>query len=720
MIKNKNILLLWVALLSSSFFCNAEKVGNTPSLLLMQGGIGMQIDVENVEKGVPFNVFVDWIGNTSYDTGQNFFGSLALALIAEDGEIKQLIHEEPDVNLYPGWGFGQSQRFYSVTVDTDITSTDIIRFITRENGATNWLPVTSNECEITYCPVKGNKVHVADVIVNVLGNNDIPFNAYCENTRGVARQDKAVYSSAYNIAIQWPEGKDHRFVNVTPSMDRIQIDPDRILIQMVDKPEYRITIMACADEELITEQLHFTVNTPGTLADQLKDNENLIYINNISVSGPLDDSDFEFMRDKMPMLEHIDLSDASISNDYLPDKAFESKRIKSLILPETLKALGYNSLCGTKLFKLDIPKGVSYYGLNALNYSEDLTLLVLRNPDVIPVSWCVLEGTNRSKGVLFVPEGAKEAFAADSEWGQFGLIVEGDNTDDWVYDSDDTYSYTGLYPDVVITKVNNPAEEMIIPETVELNGRTFNVTGIGERTFASYLIQKIRIPKSIIKLGEYAIESYGCTSLIEIDVDEDNPVYFSHDGVLYQRTTQTMLVYPRSKNKKEYEVPEGVIGIGGWASYNYYLEKIVFPSSLQYIESCAFCYSGLQYNENPVIISKAETPPYLSQSAFSNETFTSAYVYVPTNSLETYKRDNSWGAFYNILSLEDYEAGCEIESEDMPISVIGKTLTVTSEYPVEIYSIDGKLLYNATIGSIVLPDGLYIIRINGKTRKIRI
>lgn len=720
---NKVSFLLSLTLLFSSLFCNAEKLGNTPSILYMEGGIGMQIDVENVEKGVPFNTFVDWIGNISYDTAQDFFGSLALALIAQDGEIKELIHEEENLHLSPGFGFGQSQRLYSLTVNTEIAPTDIIRFITRENGADNWLPVTSSECEITYCKVKDNVVNVAEVKVNILGNNDIQFESYCNGTQyGIAKQDKAVYSSSYIITIHWPEGKDHHFMKMeTNNIDfnRIQFGSDEILIQIVDHPNYNITLMACSDDELITEQLHFTVEQPGSLGQQLRNNKDLFYINNISVSGYLNEDDFRFMRDEMPMLEHIDLSGAQILGDYLPDRAFDSKGIKSLILPQSLKGLGYNSLSGTKLFQLDIPKGVNYYGLNALNYSEDLTLLVLRNPKVIPVSWCVLAGINRSKGVLFVPEGTKEAFAADSEWGQFGQIVEGDDTDGWVTEGDDTYSYSGFYPNVVITDVKNYAKKMVIPETVELNGRKFNVTGIGERVFGSPEIQEIHIPKSIIKLGEYAIDSY-CSSLVEIDVAEDNPVYFSYEGVLYDASTQTMLHYPSAKKAKEYVVPEGVKAIGGWACYNDYIEKITFPSTLEYLMDCAFCYSNLQYGEHPVIISKAENPPYIFTAAFGNQTYINAEVYVPARSLEVYKQDNKWGNFCNILPLEDNSGITEIDSNEPLISVTGNVLTIKSEYPVEIYGIDGKLLFNSKVDSISLPAGIYIIRINGKTRKIKI
>lgn len=675
----------------------------------------MQIDVENVQKNVPFNAFVDWIGNTS---GKNFQGSLALALISEDGEIKELIHEEKNLHLSSGWGFGQWQNFCNMKVSTDISDTDIIRFITLRDSDETWLPVTSQKCKSVYCKVKDNEIVKAKITVNILGHNEIPYEGYCEGTYGEYRQYDPIYSSSYNIDIMWPSDKPHHFVKFGPDLDRVQLDSHRILIQSVEKPEYTVTLMACSDEDLIMEQRHFVVEKPGSFSQQLKDSEDRFYLNNISVEGQIDRTDIAFMRDEMPMLEHIDLSETDISGGYLPDGAFEEKGIKTIVLPKNLKGLGTNSLRKTKIFQLDIPATVSYYGLNALNYSEDLTLIVLHNPAVIPVSWCVLEGTNRANGVLFVPTDTRDAFAADDQWGKFGMIVEGDNPDDWISESDDVYSYSGIYPDVTITGVIKADKVMTIPETVEINGRKFNVIGIGERVFNSSRINEIYIPKSIISLGEYAISSY-CSRLVKIEVDVDNPVFFSYNGVLYDRSTSTLVTYPSAKRDYEYDIPEGITSIGGWACYNNYIRSITFPSTLQYIGSCAFCYSNLRYTNEPVIISRAENPPVIGYSAFNSETYIKAKVYVPSNSLDAYKVDSGWSSFFNIL-IDEASGIEEIESDTDSITISGNTVLVTSDGIVEIYSIDGRLIYTGHEKAIELPRGIYVIRTNGIVKKIKI
>ncbi len=718
----RTALILVSVILLTSLNCHAEKLGagSSPLEMTSGSGVGMQIDVENVQKNVPFNVFVDWIGNKSYASGINFQGSLALALISIDNEIKELVHEEKDLSLSPGLGFGQWQRFCGLKVNTDVSDTDILCFITKENGDEDWLKVTSFQNINTCCNVRNNEVLKATVNVNVLGKNDITYQGHCQGTYGESRQYDAVYSSSYNIDINWPAGKDHHFVRVRPDLDRVQIDPNRILLQSVDEPEYNITLMACSDDELITECRYFNVKSPGTFGQQLEDKEDRLYINNISISGRIDESDIAFMRDEMPMLEYIDLSGADIVGNILPAGAFDTKGIKSIILPESLISLGANALRKTKLSRLEIPKGVRYYGLNALNYSEDLALIVLQNPDVIPVSWCVLEGVNRENGALFVPKGTREAFAADSQWGKFAFIVDEGNPDDWVSSNDGTYTYSGIYPDVIITGVINPTDRMEIPEVFENKGRIYNVTGIGGRSFTSYMIREIHIPRNITSIGEYAIESYSCYNLSNIDVDSENPAFFSDGGVLYDRIQGTMLTYPPAKIDSEYIVPEGIISIGGWACYGSSLNKITFPSTLKSIGSCAFCYSGLRYGAEPVIVSKAVNPPSIGSSAFNGATYSNAKVYVPDNSIESYRSHPQWGTFQNILPLTEESGVDDMSTDKEMITVTGNTVSINSNTVAEVYTIDGKLFDKTNGNSFYLPHGMYIIRVNGKVKKIRI
>lgn len=702
------------------FFLYAAKLSSEPSMLQITDEVGMQIDVENVQPNVPFNAYVGWLGNRSYST-KEFTGTIALVLISEDKDIKEIIYSEQNINLVPSWGWGNAAQFSNLCIKGDLSSTDKLCFATLENGEDTWHQVMNTYGQPVFCNVKDNKILRSKVTVKIIGNNDIPYEGRYNYYDERIIQYEPIYLSRYRLGITWPEGKDHRFIGIEPSMHDIQIDENAVILQKVSQPEYTFTIMASSDNDLITEQQNYTTSIAGNFSANLKGDENRIYINKISVTGNLNAEDIAYMRNEMPMLEHIDLSNAHIEGNYLPDFAFEEMGIRTIVLPKDLRGIGTNALRKTKIKRIDIPEGVSSYGLNSLNYCEDLKVVVLRNPNVIPVSWCVLEGIKRSEAALFVPIGTRDKFASNGEWGKFAYIIEGDNADDFVSEETDTYQFVGIYPDATISKLTNPSEILKIPEKVELNGKSFNVTGIGESVISSYLIKEVYLPKSVTKLGNYAISPSDCSRLEKIEVDEANPVLFSDGGVLYNKATGTMLTYPLMKPESDYTVPEGITAIGGWACYNYKLRNLTLPSTLKTIGYCAFCYTGLRGNYyDYTIVCHAENPPTILIDGFDSDAYPYAKVYVPDESIEKYKTDAQWSKFINLFPVSDLSGIEAIENDRDSIHISGNTLTIDSENPVKIYGIDGKLYYMGCNNSITLPSGVYIVIINGKQKKIKI
>lgn len=710
----KLALLLVIFMLPSFFHSHAIKIGTTPSPLTFLGDIGMQIDTDLVEKEIPFNVFTNEIGSSNYGL---FKGEIALALLDKDGEIKQILRSIKGELQTPYAIYGGFQ-FLNVSCTVDVSASDIIRFITLEDGDDTWLPVESATCEQPFCKITGNKLIKSKITVNVLGKNPVSYNAYCFLTDRGKLQTEPIRTAFYQFDINWPEGKNHRYKAIAAPGDpyiSYEARPNDYMIHGLTLPEYTITLMACSDDELITEQRHYTVETPGTLREQLINDKDLIYINNISVSGTINDDDIAFMRKEMPMLEHIDLSNTEIVGGMLPNNAFDRKEIKSLKLPKNIRGLGANSLSFTKLTHLDIPKTVTYYGLGALNSSSELTTIVLHNPEVIPVSWCDLYGTNRSNGILFVPEGTREQFAKDAEWGQFAQIIEGDNADDYVSFRDDTFAYSGVYPNLTLSQIiqQNFYKPLIIPETVQYNNRTYNVTGLGESLTRVTRVTEIHIPKTIKKIGKYACGGY----LVEkIEVDPENSVFFSHEGVLYNRNTATMLEFPTNSDINEYVVPDGIKNIEGWACYSTKLRKITLPSSIEQLGPCSFENAS----SIDTVICKAITPPVLGLQAFGAFNDDICF-YVPEECVAAYKADGAWGKFSTILPIEKEEGGVnDVVIDNYSITIIGNSINVVSNEPYAIYSIDGKLFYKGNDNTVILPRGFYIIKINGAVKKIKI
>ncbi len=87
---------------------------------------------------------------------------------------------------------------------------------------------------------------------------------------------------------------------------------------------------------------------------------------------------------------------------------------------------------------------------------------------------------------------------------------------------------------------------IVLPEGLTSIGRTFG--GINK-------LKSIYIPASVTNIGRWAFE--GCSGLEEINVDSENTVYSSKDGVLFNKAKTILLRYPQAKSGT-YTVPESV------------------------------------------------------------------------------------------------------------------------------------------------------------------
>ena len=128
--------------------------------------------------------------------------------------------------------------------------------------------------------------------------------------------------------------------------------------------------------------------------------------------------------------------------------------------------------------------------------------------------------------------------------------------------------------------------KLVIPETVKYNGTQYSVTSIGESAFESCTsLTSLIIPNSVTSIGNYAfsgcsgltsvtignsVTSIGkyafsdCSGLTEINVDENNTVYSSIDGVVFNKSQTELVCYPCGK-QGAYIIPNSVTSIGEYA-----------------------------------------------------------------------------------------------------------------------------------------------------------
>lgn len=119
------------------------------------------------------------------------------------------------------------------------------------------------------------------------------------------------------------------------------------------------------------------------------------------------------------------------------------------------------------------------------------------------------------------------------------------------------------------------------------------LTAIGKNAFSVCIsLKKIELPESLASIGYGAFSS--CRSMERFVVSPENAHFAAIDGVLYEKTTKTLLAYPRGRQDAAFAVPEGISVIGDYAfPYCNFLTEVELPESLTTIGQGAFAACGL-------------------------------------------------------------------------------------------------------------------------------
>ena len=181
-----------------------------------------------------------------------------------------------------------------------------------------------------------------------------------------------------------------------------------------------------------------------------------------------------------------------------------------------------------------------------------------------------------------------------------------------------------------------------------------SVTRIGDGAFGGcYRLTSITIPNSVTSIGYRAFIS--CSNLTSINIP--NSVTSIGDGAFQRCNSLTSITIPNSVTSIGYRtfedcrglssvtIPNSVTKIGSCAFMGCRLTSVTIPKSVESIGKYAFRCSRLTS-----ITCEASTPP----SCYDSKIFgvdNSIPVYVPANSIDTYKEADVWKDFTNIQAI---------------------------------------------------------------------
>ncbi len=163
-----------------------------------------------------------------------------------------------------------------------------------------------------------------------------------------------------------------------------------------------------------------------------------------------------------------------------------------------------------------------------------------------------------------------------------------------------------------------------------------SVKTIGEEAFYDTLLTNITIPSSVTSIGSTPFDA---SSILSINVDENNPIYKSVNGVLFNKNLTILIEFPAGVTGT-YIVPNTVNEISEYAFYISQLTSVIIPNSVNTIREGAF-----EESELSELRFTGMTPPIYEDYAF--DSYENVTAYVQYDALDIYQSTYD-GLFYSI------------------------------------------------------------------------
>lgn len=410
--------------------------------------------------------------------------------------------------------------------------------------------------------------------------------------------------------------------------------------------------------------------------------------------------------------QHFYINGQEITNLVIPTGTEEikpmafygGKMFTSLSLPETTTTIGDYAFYDCPFTTLNLPAGLKYIGKYAFSGCAATTLNIPEDTYIGEYAfrdWKNLTTVTIPTGMTAIPAGILSGCSSLTSVNLYeGLRDIGYNA----------FSGCGI-------------NEISLPSSVE---------NIGDGAFSGNNLSEIKIPERVTVIKSNTFSHCRKLNTIELPqgLKEIEAKAFYSSALLTIRIPEGVTsigesAFEECNRLKSVEFPQGLKSIGNWAFRSYqgnkWLKRIDLPASLENMGVRIF--DGVKLEE---IHCKGTTLPNAHITTFQFESgerdyiYNNAVLYVPVGSLEAYKGHDVWGKFADIREEGVSEvAAVGMRAPSVEVGADGIRVDAPNgDAHVEVYSIAGTKCYSGAAGVIALPQGWYVVVVNGTAHKV--
>ena len=458
---------------------------------------------------------------------------------------------------------------------------------------------------------------------------------------------------------------------------------------------------------LLQAQVTKTVtSTAGTLSTTMTETE-LSTVTSLIILGTIDARDFVTLRDYMPLLAVLDISNVTISA-YTGTQGTDGTLIN--VYPEnSIPVVAfYNSISNTDnttLINVYIPNSVTSIGVAAFARCSSLVSITI--PNSVTSIGDVAFSQCSSMVSITIPSSVI-SISQRSFWKCSSLItVDNDNP-----------NYTSI-DGLLFNKSKTTLLQCPTSKTNDYTIPTY-VNNINKEAFNGCVnLNSIFIPSTVTNIGLFAF--WQCSASIIVDPNNSN--YLSLDGVFFDKTKTKLIQCPTSKTGR-YTIPSSVTVIGEDAfAFSIGLTSVIIPSTVISIGNLVFASSsGLTS-----IYVYSTIPAKLGYTVFDFYKKPNCTLYVPSGSKSTYLAADQWKECLNIVEITTAlpkVTNASINLYPNPTTDYFQVDGLDGTASISVKDLNGKILLTKQINSNdkininSLSNGIYMIEVNTKEGSI--